>query len=441
MPPVVREQQKPTPSRAAVSPLGRFGFISAVSLAVIIVCGAIFLIGQRMSTVTVDSQNLNSPPSAQAALAQLRPVRLTLSGERTISLRVPTNYSITVAADGFKRLRFMAWSPDHRLFVGEMTSASDTNTGRVVVFDDFDEAAGSFQASHIYLSGLRNPNSVAFYTDPGGREWLYVALTDTLLRYPYRHGSIAPDTEPQILATFPGSGRELMAGGWHLTRTLAFNRDELFVSIGSSCNSCEEKETDRAVIIKMNADGSNKRVYASGLRNAVGITFAKGALYATANESDQLGSDKPNDVVYRVEDGVNYGWPYCYQYKGTVYKDETTAWQTSYDCSKVPLAFAELEPHSAPLGLEYFDNTFTDPALHDSLLVAEHGSGKLSIGTGNRVSLVRRGTSTPFLDGFLQNGVRQGRAVHILRNDNSSFFVTDDLNGIIYYLKSGSDSV
>jgi glucose/arabinose dehydrogenase len=368
-------------------------------------------------------------------IPQLRTAEVMLSSGKTISLNVPMDYSINVAADGFAHVRFMAWSPDHRLFVGEMTNASDTHTGRVLILDGFDPQTRTFAGTHVYLDSLRNPNSVAFYRDPEGKEWIYVAITDKLIRYLYADGDNVPSAAPQVLATFPDFGPTAAEGGWHLTRTLAFHGDMLYVSVGSGCNSCEEPGVTRGDILEMNPDGSNSHSIANGLRNAVGIIYAAGVLYATANEVDHLGNDKPNDLVYKISEGANYGWPYCYQYNGAIYDDTTKQWQNPYDCSKVPMAFAELEPHSAPLGLEYFDGTFADSALHNSFLVAEHGSGKPSIGTGYVVSLVRNGTSTPFVSGFLSNDVRQGRPVDILRNDDHSFFVTDDFNGAVYYMQ------
>jgi glucose/arabinose dehydrogenase len=342
---------------------------------------------------------------------------------------------MSIAAQGFNHTRFMAMSPDHRLFVGEMTSASDTNTGRVLVFDGFDPSTGKFAASHIYLSNLRNPNSVSFYTDHQGQSWIYIALTDKLIRYRYSAGDNAPQSEGEVLAHFPDYGKPVSEGGWHLTRTLAWNDDQLFVSVGSSCNSCEETEPIRGVILTMNPDGSNSRVYASGLRNAVGITYAAGALFATANEADHLGNDRPDDVVYKIIDGTNYGWPYCYQFGDAVYADASQTWQQPFDCSKVPLAWAVLPPHSAPLGITFFDASFSDPALQNAFLVAMHGSGKPALATGYQVALVRTGSAPiPFIDGFLQNDTRVGRPVAILQNDANSFFVSDDLNGAIYYL-------
>lgn len=396
---------------------------------------------QTHAPVTTPTATATTTPStpAVAQVAPLTPASVTFSSGKTITLDIPQGYSIDVAADGFRSMRFMAWSPDHRLFVGEMANASDTHTGRVIILDNFNPETGTFSGVHTYLDNLRNPNSVAFYQDPQGNEWIYVALTDELVRYPYNDGDDAPTTAPQVIATFPDFGEPASEGGWHLTRTLAFDGDNLYVSVGSGCNSCEEpgEETNvvRADILEMNPDGSDSRVIASGLRNAVGIIYADGALYATANEVDQLGADRPDDLLYKIQDGADYGWPYCYEYDGAVYPDTTTAWKTPIDCSQVPLAYAELGPHTAPLGLAYFDDTFADPALHDAFLVAEHGSGDPSIGNGYMVSLVRSGSVTPFITGFLQNSVRQGRPVDILQNDDNSFFLTDDFNGAVYYLR------
>lgn len=377
------------------------------------------------------AENLNPPAPV------LTPKTLEFASGKKITLNVAANYAISVAAQGFKHVRFMAWSPDQRLFIGEMTDAGDTSTGRVLVLDNFNQASG-FGSAHVYLDHLRNPNSVAFYTDKNGAEWIYIALTDKLIRYKYTPGDNAPASQPQLIAAFPASGQSAAKGGWHLTRTIAIDRaaDIFYVSVGSSCNSCEETETDRGVILQMNPDGSNNHVFAAGLRNAVGIIFAGGNLYATANEADHLGPDRPNDLVYKIASGANYGWPYCYQYNSQILADTTTKWQHPLDCAKAPLAWAVLPPHSAPLGLEYFDNNFADPAVRDSLLVAMHGSGKPGIGTGYAVSIVREGSApATLISGFLQNGNRVGRPVDIIAAGPSSFFVTDDLNGAVYYLR------
>ena len=108
-------------------------------------------------------------------------------------------------------------------------------------------------------------------------------------------------------------------GGWHLTRTIAIGPNgKIYVSVGSSCNACEEKEDVRASILEMDADGKNQKRFAHGLRNAVGLRWIKtrdgnGSLFATNMGSDHLGDHKPADTMYQLSSGANYGWPYCYQ--------------------------------------------------------------------------------------------------------------------------------
>lgn len=383
----------------------------------------------------------NSPAPVEVATSStptsttLQSVPVHLSSGTTFTLNIPGNYTLSVAAEGFHHARFMTWSPDHRVFVGEMTNASDTKTGRVLILDGFNAQTGSFASTHIYLDNLRNPNSVAFYRDQSGQEWIYIALTDKLIRYPYAAGDNVPSAAPQTIATFPDFGPTAAAGGWHLTRTLLFAGDQLFVSVGSGCNSCEETGVVRGNILVMNPDGSGSRIYADGLRNAVGLAYANESLYATANEADHLGNDRPNDVVYKIQDGANYGWPYCYQFENTVYADSSQAWKHPYDCAQVPLAWAVLPPHSAPLGITYVDSSFADPALRDSFLVAMHGSGKPAIATGYAVAAVKSGAApATIIDGFLQNDTRVARPVDVLMNNDHSFFLSDDMNGAIYYL-------
>lgn len=377
--------------------------------------------------------------TSSAPAFSLQPTTLTFKDGKSITLDVPAGYAMDIAAQGFKSARFMAWSPDHRLFLGEMDGAGDTQTGRVLILDQFDPLSGSFKKVTTYMSDLRNPNSVAFYTDPSGQSWIYIALTDKLVRYQYSPGDDAASGTPQTIATFPDFGPPASEGGWHLTRTLAFDGDTLYVSVGSGCNSCEEPGFTRADILSMNPDGSGNSVYASGLRNAVGLAVVDGSLYATANEADHLGDDKPDDLVYQIAHNANYGWPYCYEFNGVIYADSSQKWKTPFDCTRVPLAYTELDPHSAPLGIAHFSSSFADPALQNSFLVAEHGSGKKSIGTGYMISRVEQGSWTPFISGFLASTTRQGRPVDILQDDDRSFFISDDENGAVYFVRYTQD--
>ena len=177
------------------------------------------------------------------ARAKACPTPISLANGKSFDLNLPEGFGISVAAQGLKRVRFLANSPDNRIFVTDMYNLSDNQRGVVYVLDDFDPAARTFKKVTPYLSGLRNPNSVAFYTDNQGVSWFYLALTDRLLRYKYIAGDLKPTGEPEVLATFPDYGLSYKYGGWHLTRTIIVGGNgKIYVSVGSSCNACEEKE-------------------------------------------------------------------------------------------------------------------------------------------------------------------------------------------------------
>ncbi len=371
--------------------------------------------------------------------ARLLPQRVSLSGGKSFTLNLPEGFGISVAAQGLRRVRFMAESPDGRVFVTDMHDLSDNRKGAVYVLDGFDPATKRFERVTPYLTRLRNPNSVAFLRDARGLDWLYLALTDRLLRYRYVAGADAPDGEPEVLATFPDYGLNYKYGGWHLTRTIAFGGDgKLYVSVGSSCNACVEKEEVRATVLEMDPDGGNRRIYARGLRNAVGLRWAGGRLFATDMGADHLGKDKPADAMYALRKGANYGWPYCYRSGWKAYADaKFNPRGKKMACRNVPAALAVFDSHSAPLGLEHFD-AGDAPGVDDYFLVALHGSTTTSLRRGYRVVRVPAagGDAPPedFINGFQQGAVVHGRPVDIFSFGKDAFLLTDDHAGAVYYV-------
>lgn len=377
--------------------------------------------------------------AAEPRLIALSPHTITLANGKTFTLNLPEGFDIAIAAQGLKRVRFMAKSPDGRIFVTDMYNRADNSRGTVYILDGFDPQTGRFAKVTPWLQHLRNPNNIAFYTDGGGQNWLYMALTDKLERFKFTPGENAPSSQPEVLATYPDYGLNYKYGGWHLTRTVAFgqaeNKSKLYVSVGSSCNACVEKEEIRATVSVMDPDGRNQHIPSPGLRNAVGLRAVGAKLYATNMGADHLGDRAPDDTMFALEAG-NYGWPYCYFKNGKVYADPLFANSANKsDCKAVPAAYTTFVAHSSPLGLEYFDSTAQDPVLRNSFLVALHGASKKRLGTGYRV--VRAdGQQKPqdFITGFLQNGVIYGRPCDILRVGPDSFLLTDDYSGVIYYI-------
>ena len=363
------------------------------------------------------------------AAPRLIPHHITLANGRSFDLNLPEGFEISVAAQGLRRVRFMARSPDDRIFVTDMLNLSDNRRGAVYILDQFDPTTRQFKKVTRYLSNLRNPNSVAFYTDGSGGHWFYLALTDRLVRYRYEVGKDAPSGEPQVLATFPDYGLNYKYGGWHLTRTIAIGGNgKLYVSVGSSCNACEEKEEVRASVVEMDPDGKNERYFARGLRNAVGLRWVNDRLYVTNMGSDHLGANRPADTFYALQAEANYGWPYCFQAGPRIYPDpKFNAGGSKFDCGKVPQTLVPFPAHSSPLGLEYFDSSF---------LVALHGSTTKRLGRGYRVVRVSESkrVAEDFITGFFEPPLKiNGRPADIF-NFQNGFLLTDDYSGVVYYV-------
>ncbi|MBS1563712.1 MAG: glucose/sorbosone dehydrogenase [Bacteroidetes bacterium] len=357
-----------------------------------------------------------------------------------LTLQLPAGYNISIAAEGLNRLRFLQKSPDGRLFATDMHDISDNKKGKVYVFDEWDDSSHAYKKVHTYLSGLSNPNQVAFYHYKG-RDLLYVAETGRLGYYEYHAGDTIPRGPYTQIAAFPDYGLSYKYGGWHLTRSLAFHRGRLYVSVGSSCNACIETEPIRASIVAMDPDGQHQAFFATGLRNSVGIKWVGDQLWATCMGRDLIGADKPEDVFIRVDSGRAYHWPYYYELEGKIYPDEKM--QDSARAHGItvppppPASFCGFRAHSAPLGFDYFDH-FSDTLLNHSFLVALHGSTTVSRQRGNAIVKVIGGNRyIDIVSGFLsgkEEKDRKGRPCDVLMNDRKSFFFTDDLNGVLYYV-------
>jgi glucose/arabinose dehydrogenase len=408
--------------------------------------------------------------STAISAQELTPSIIHLASGKTLELSLPPGFTINVAAQGLRRVRFMAQSPDNRVFVTDMHDLSDNTLGAVYILDGWNAKTGQFAKITLYLNHLRNPNNIAFYTEPAhdgqaAQTWLYLPLTDRLLRYKYNVGDNAPASPPEVLAHYPDYGLNYKYGGWHLTRTVVFatlhGKTRLYVTVGSSCNACREKEEVRATLTVMDPDGSRQQTIARGLRNAVGMEFIPsidgGALFATNMGADHLGDHDPEDTFLELDSNArsaspeaNYGWPTCYFDGGTPHADRLISAPKptdrvvpappagpaplQFDCSKVPAAYSTFAAHSSPLGFHYFasDNS----ALANTFLVALHGASHVEIGTGYRVVSFTQDDRKPrdFITGFLVNGKVKGRPCGILRMGPDAFLLTDDLDGAIYYI-------
>lgn len=374
------------------------------------------------------------------ALAQpkLVPQKIALKNGRTFSLNVAEGFEVIPAAEGLKRVRFFAKAPDGRIFVTDMYNLTDNKRGAVYILDGWNSQTGKFARVIPYMTGLHNPNSVQFYRDANGQDWFYLAETEKLTRRKFTAGETTPsDKHPQTLATFPDYGLDYKYGGWHLTRTVAFGPNgKLYVSVGSSCNSCVEKELVRASVIEMNPDGSDQREFARGLRNAVGLKWIGNVLWAANQGSDHLGLQKPDETFYALKDGTDYGWPYCHSSNGRIFADPKITRPSG--CAGVAAPYAFFPAHSSALGFDLFNEDSPD-AIKNAFLVALHGSTNKAIGHGYKIVIMRKGQKPQdFMTGFLQKGTVVARPCDIMKLDANSFLFTDDNKGNVFLVRRRS---
>lgn len=384
---------------------------------------------------------ITSSAETVAEPIELPPIELvtrtvTLDDGNTLTFQLAEPFEVAVAAEDMGKARFMAMSPEGRMFVPDLVNYNLSREGKIYILEDFNEEAKRFETKHTYLSSLRGPNSVAFYTDKNGQDWIYIALTANLIRYPYEAGDTEPSSEPEVITEFPNTQEPNQTSVvWHITRTLLFQDDRLYIAIGSGCNSCEQFDQGmRGMVVSMNPDGTDEKMYADGLRNAVGLEWTGDSLYTTANGVDHLGPNAPDERMFRLSEGEHYGWPYCYEVDGEIRAERPGEWERSFSCKDAPHSFVAFPPHSAPLGLAYFSDF--NPTLNRAFLIALHGSFEPEVSSGYEIVRVSdEGETEVFMTGF-QNDAYEvfARPVDILQYDEDSFFFTDDFGGRIFYV-------
>ena len=336
-------------------------------------------------------------------------------------LWVPAGYAVREFAR-VPGVRWMALGPDGAIYV------SRPRDGEIVRLLDADRD-GVAESQTVVVRGLTRPHGLTFRDG-----WLYIANTGAVVRVRLDAGAgMAAVGTPETVATYSASG-----GHW--TRTVLFGPDGgMYVSIGSTCNLCEEKTPDRAAVMRFDADGRNGRVYSSGLRNAVGMAVhpTTGAIWVTQHERDNLRpshEDLPYEEINILRDGGHFGWPYCHgdRIPNPEYGDQARCNTT------IPPAFT-MQAHSAPLGITFLDKaTALAPELRGDALVAFHGSWNRDVPTGAKVVrlTVRDGKPVAiedFIVGWQEaSGKRWGRPVDVLVAGDGAVLVSDDVAGVVY---------
>jgi glucose/arabinose dehydrogenase len=310
------------------------------------------------------------------------------------------------------------------------------------------DAHGGVQKMEIYSTGLTQPFGIAFYPPGPNPNYLYVANTDSVVRYPYRKGDMQATGKPEIVvASIPGGGR--LRGGGHWTRDLAFSNDgaRLFISVGSHSNVDDSDnnpaEFHRADILVAKPDGSGLEVYAWGIRNPVGIAVhpQTGELWASVNERDNLGDNLAPDYITHVEPGGFYGWPWFYM---GGHWDPRHQGKHPELKAKVLTPDVLLQAHNASLEMTFYEGTQFPAEYRGDIFAGEHGSWNKAVRTGYEVIRVplEKGRATgeyeDFLTGFVTpSGDVWGRPVGVAVARDGALIVTDDGSNTVWRVAYG----
>jgi len=344
-------------------------------------------------------------------------------------LNLPDGFKIEVYADNLDGARSMAMGDNGTLFVGTR------NDKTVYAVQDLDK---DYRADHIRVldSTLEVPNGIAFRNGS-----LYVAEVGRLLRYDDIEANL--DSIPEPVVVYDDYPTEFHHG-W---KYIAFGPDDkLYVPVGAPCNICDSTISDKryATITRMNPDGSNREIYANGVRNSVGFTWHPETkeLWFTDNGRDMMGDDIPPCELNRVtEAGQHFGYPFCHG--GTVKDPE---FGNQRPCSDFIAPVQALGAHVAPLGVKFNTGTMFPDSYKNSAFIAEHGSWNRSKKVGYRISLVtlednKAVSYETFLDGWLDEESQEAfsRPVDLLFLEDGSMLISDDYGDAIYRVTYNSD--
>jgi glucose/arabinose dehydrogenase len=385
------------------------------------------------------------------------------------ALKVPPGFFVDEFADGLDHPREIRTAPNGDLFI------SESYKGRIRVLRAPDGATKP-QREAIFASGLTMPFGIAFWPPGRNPRFLYIADTDSVLRFPYHNGDLIAQGQAQtIVPNIPAGGR--LRGGGHWTRDIVFSQDgsQMFVSVGSRTNDAEKlnprdepeiqyeqrhtmgywdsaivlaqqyglaallpTERERADVLEFRPDGTGFNIFASGLRNCVGMAVnpTTGALWCSTNERDGLGDNLPPDYITSIRADGFYGWPWFYigDHEDPHHRGEHPELK-----NKVIVPDVLLQAHSASLEMTFYEGAQFPSDYNGDAFAAEHGSWNRSRRTGYKVIrvIMRDGKATgeydDFMTGFVTNsGDVWGRPVGVAVGHDGSLFVTEDAHGTVW---------
>jgi glucose/arabinose dehydrogenase len=365
------------------------------------------------------------------------------------SPKVPPGFRVELFVSGLKEPRTLVTAPNGDIFVAE------SQPGRIRVLRAGDGENKPRQNS-VFALGLETPFGIAFYPPGPDPQWVYVANTSSVVRFAYRAGDLKATARPETIV------RTLPRGG-HITRDVAFSQDgrRMFVSIGSAGDVGEgmkkrsaaeiarweaehglgaawDNETDRAAVLAFDPDGKNGRLFASGLRNCVGLGVhpQTGDLWCSVNERDGLGDNLVPDYITRVRDGTFFGWPWYYL---GAHEDPHHVGERPDLKDKITVPDVLVQAHSASMRIAFYGGTQFPAEYRNDAFVAQHGSWNRTKRTGYKLVRIHLKDGVPsgdyedFMTGFVVNDSSVwGRPVGVTVAHDGALLVSEDGNGTVW---------
>ena len=346
--------------------------------------------------------------------------------------KAPEGFEVQRFADDLEHPRWTYVAPNNDIFVAESNTKNSAN--RITLLRDTD-MDGDVDERHVFKEGLNQNLGMLVLND-----FFYIANTDGLYRYAYEEGQTTLEGEGEKIVALSASGYNN-----HWTRNVITNKEEnkLYISVGSASNVGEqgmEKEKRRAAILEVNVDGSGEVIYASGIRNPVGMDWnpVTGELWTAGNERDKIGNNLVPDYLTSVKKGGWYGWPYSYYGSINDPRWEDDPHQNLVDMTIIP--DVPLGSHTASLGLTFYNDSQFPEDYKNGAFVGQHGSWNRAVFSGYKVVFVPFQDGKPqkpvdFLTGFIADeeaGEVYGRPVGVTVAPDGSLLVNDDDGGVIW---------
>ncbi|MER8510492.1 sorbosone dehydrogenase family protein [Mesorhizobium sp. M0199] len=361
---------------------------------------------------------------------------------------LPPGFSAELIASGIVNPRVVRVAPNGDLFV------ANSHADQIRVYRLAEDSAKPIEKA-IFAKGLSYPYGIAFYPPGDKPQWVYVANSDSIVRFPYRDGDLKASGKPETIVA------EIPSGG-HTTRDIAFSPDgkTLYLSVGSASNVGEDmeepddgldawvnskplgaawgSEDGRADVLAFDPDGKNPRTVATGLRNCTGMTVqpTTGALWCVVNERDELGDNVPFEFATAVKDGGFYGWPWYYIGN---HEDPRHQGERPDLAGKATVPDVLMQAHSAPMNIAFYDGKNFPADYQGDAFVTMHGSWNRGARTGYKVVRLKFRDGKPtgeyedFMTGLvISNDAVWGRPVGIAIAKDGSLIVTEDGNGTIW---------